>query len=483
MRLYLASFLIGAVGLAVIAGSSFYILKQSGPVGNGVELSKPWLEVVQPAVFELEPDQKTEARELHTGDELSEGVAIKVSKGGLANIYFPDGSVARLDEDTRLVLEAGTFDADDETLKVRINLLWGRVWSKIIGLATPESHWEVKTSTAVATVRGTAFGVEYVKEGEANIVGYENKVEVAMIDPETKEIMEDVRMIVEPEKVLEIKKEVVAKMKTELARGAATAAGNAVMNAAGQALMEVKSAPKEMLEMNWVKRGIEADKELQEKLDAMKDRLEDAQEIRKELRKELRNEFLEKIQERREILNQKKEEMKESVREKATEQKEVLEKRVEERKEALQEVRQEVQEAVREEFQKKTEAAQEELNSAILPATGVRPASLEIRTQSNLGSVKDGDFVLMNAILKMSDGKEVDVTEKANWQVAGPIGSMQKPGVFFAKLHPAVSELGEAPGAVAVTWKDEKTGAAFLAKTPIFKVEINFEVKLDPTRG
>jgi len=481
MRLYLVSFLVGTIGLAVLAGSSFYILNQSRTNSNGGELSKPWLEVVQPAVFELAADHKTEMRELHTGDELSEGIVIRVSNGGLANIYFPDGSVVRLDEDTRLVLEEGIFDYEDETLKVRINLLWGRVWSKIIGLATPDSHWEVKTSTAVAVVRGTAFGVEYVKEGEANIVGYENKVEVAMVDPDTKEIMKEVRMIVEPEKILAVKKDIVMQMKNELARGAVKVESTGVMTAAGHALMEVRSAPKEILEQAWVKRGIEADKKLEEKIDAMKNRLQDMREIRQELRKELRDQFMEQIQEQREKLNQRKEELKENVKDRVAEEKEVLEKRIEDRKEDLREAKKEIKETLREELQAKTEINKEAIGAA--PIQVVRPVGLEIRPQFNLGAVKDGDFILMKAMLLMADGNEVDVTEQVRWQVAGPIGAMERPGAFLAKLHPTVSELGEAPGAVTAMWQDEKTGAAFLAKTPIFKVEMRVDLKFDPTRG
>ena len=55
---------------------------------------------------------------------------------------------------------------------MRINLV-GQAWSKIISLATPDSVWEVRTSTAVATVRGTAFGMG--TDGNP-VIGSENKV-------------------------------------------------------------------------------------------------------------------------------------------------------------------------------------------------------------------------------------------------------------------------------------------------------------------
>ena len=63
-------------------------------------------------------------------------------------------------------MEAGDFEEKTNKLNVRLNLLWGRVWSKVITVLTPESAWEVKTTSAVAVVRGTAFGVEYIEEGK-----------------------------------------------------------------------------------------------------------------------------------------------------------------------------------------------------------------------------------------------------------------------------------------------------------------------------
>ncbi len=295
------------------------------------ELSKPWIEVVQPAVFELAGNQNDKLRELLTGDELSEGAVISVEKTGLANIHFPDGSAARLDGGTKLVIEKGTYDPKSDTLSVTLNLVWGRVWSKIVGLATPESHWEVKTSTAVATVRGTAFGVEYIEEGKSNIVGYENKVEVTMIDPDTKKILEGIKMIVEPEKFLEVKREAIVEMKKHLARNDVKQAATAVMSSASAILMEVKQSPKAMMEKDWVKRGIEEDGKLEEKISRIKEKVKDELEIRKEIRKELRDDFIEKINERREEIKERQAEIKEQVKGKIIESREILKEKLNEK--------------------------------------------------------------------------------------------------------------------------------------------------------
>lgn len=228
---------------------------------------KPWLEVVSPTVFETDKEtQKISLRELKTGDELLEGTAIKVEKNGLANIHFGDGSVARLDSETKIILESGKYNKQKDSLAVRVNLVWGRVWSKIIGLATPDSVWEVKTSNAVATVRGTAFGAEYIEEGKSSFVGYENKISVKIIDPDTKEVIKGAEMIVEPNKFLEIKKEAVQEIKVYLASGGKISVGpTAITTEIGKPIMAVKEAPAEMFKQDWVLRGIEEDKKLDEK--------------------------------------------------------------------------------------------------------------------------------------------------------------------------------------------------------------------------
>ena len=102
-------------------------------------------------------------------------------------------------------MEESSFNANSGKLIVRINLVLGRAWSKIISLATPDSVWEVRTSTAVATVRGTAFGMEYA-DGKSTVIGSENKVAVNAVDPETKKALKQEEVLIEAGKFVEIKK-------------------------------------------------------------------------------------------------------------------------------------------------------------------------------------------------------------------------------------------------------------------------------------
>ncbi|MBI4992012.1 MAG: FecR domain-containing protein [Candidatus Harrisonbacteria bacterium] len=479
------SVVLALLGVAVLVGGGFLIVKQfpgfMAPEQEAVlEILRPWLEVVSPRVVELAPDQKTEIRELKTGDELLEGTVIKVQKGGLANIHFSDGSVARLDSDTRIILERGSYDAQKDSLVVRINLLWGRVWSKIITLATPESAWEVKTSTAVATVRGTAFGVEYIEEGKASFVGHENKVEVKMVDPDTKEVMQEVSMVVDAKKFLEVKKEAIQDMKTHLALGQIKSNASAVATEAGKALMEVKEVSEEVLKKDWVKRAIQEDDKLNQKIRELKERMKDEKEAMKEMRKELQEEFKDAIEDRRKEFQEKREQIKEAIKDEVKDQRENLELKTEEAKTRLESLKEEVQTVTR---SVEVKDATEEILPAIKLAVQIIPKGLEVVAKNNLSQVFEGDDIFFQALLRMSDGSSRDVTDAVSWQVIGPIGRMAKPGMFSAGLSPEVSELGEAQGLVAVTWKNEKTGEAFLGKSPLFKVELKVDLNFDSTRG
>ena len=458
-------------GAAILIGGGILVLNKNLQTGDSeLALSddavKPWLEVVAPAVFELDEEtQKVQLRELKTGDELSEGMAIGVEKAGLANIHFGDGSVARLDSGTKIILEEGKYFQDKGSLVVSINLVWGRVWSKIVGLTTPESAWDVKTSNAVATVRGTAFGVEYVEEGKSNVVGYENKVAVKMIDPDTKEVMKGVEMVVEPKKFLEVKKEAIREMKDHLARGEVKSGVASVSTEAGKTIMEVKEAPAEVLKKDWVRRGIEEDEKLNKRMEVLKEKIRNEKEFRKELRKEVREEFLNVIKEKEEVLEQRREELKTEKKSEAPDP--------------------ETSERFQSEAKSTGEAAVKEAVDPeirqIQPA--VIPRSLKVVSKKSLDTVPEGELLSLRAVVVFSNGSEQDVTDAASWQVVGPIGVMERPGLFAARLHPSVSELGSASGAVAVTWKDDKTGAALLGQTPIFKVEMLIDTNFDPTRG
>lgn len=305
--------------LVAVVGGLFWISNRAGNIFGDKEVNlpdedtaSPWLEVINPSVFEIKKNGDKE--ELFTGDELSAGMVIRVEKGGSANIYFPDGSLARVDGDTEFSFDESSFNKNSGKLVVRINLIMGRVWSKIISLATPDSVWEVKTSTAVATVRGTAFGMEYI-DNKSTVVGSENKVEVSAIDPGTKKAMKQAAVIVEAGKAVEIGKELAGQVATHIARieaqkqsgVAATAVSVATQSA--EKIIEVRDASAKM-KQEWIKKAMEEDKRINEIVKEVKETKTEIKEVRNEIKKVIRDEVKERILEQKEIIREKSAEIK-----------------------------------------------------------------------------------------------------------------------------------------------------------------------------
>lgn len=124
-------------------------------------------------------------RTLGTPEEIQPPFTLTTKAGGSAVASFPDGSELRLDENSELLVNTATYGTGNGEINVHTKLSIGRVWSSIVALVTPASSWEVETSNVVATVRGTAFGVEAHPDKKTTVIGSEHTVELTLIDPET----------------------------------------------------------------------------------------------------------------------------------------------------------------------------------------------------------------------------------------------------------------------------------------------------------
>jgi hypothetical protein len=104
----------------------------------------------------------------NSGMELKEGWEVRTGEGGKAHIIFFEGSVMRLDSSTHVKL-TDLSPAKDNT-SVGVYQQSGRTWNRVVRLSGLEGY-EVTTPTAVASVRGTAFGLAVDDaEGDTNYV-------------------------------------------------------------------------------------------------------------------------------------------------------------------------------------------------------------------------------------------------------------------------------------------------------------------------
>ncbi len=409
------------------AGTFLYIKNASSETPEEEPMVvKPWVEIVSSRAFIIDTATGSHLRELKTGDEVSQGTKIETPKNALVNIYFPDGSVARIDGESTVIIETADYDAASQKLVVRMSLAAGRVWSKIIGLATPDSIWEVKTSNAVATVRGTAFGMEYIR-GKSTVIGSENKVTVRPVDPVTHRTIESAEIVIEPDTFVAFSNDEIDEIES------------------GKKIFKADLAPESLLDDEWIKRAKKADEVIEKKLEDARSRNKNEVEAKTEFRTIIQKEFTNDIQKQRE-----------------------------ERLPTMPTGRQAEQASLpvseaSAPVNKVSDTPNTEIKSE--PVTESTPQSLSIVAKTRLVDLIEETEVPLEAVLVLSDGTTRTVTGEVAWNVVGNIGTVRQ-NIFMPHLDESVAEFGSAVGAIVATWKDPKTGQTVIGKTPLFTVHL-----------
>jgi hypothetical protein len=116
---------------------------------------------------------------LKQGDLLKKDQEVKVAKKSRMEIRFPDGTIMRLAEKSHLKLNQLSFNKQTEEKNVKVDLSIGKLWAKVKKLITPDSSVEVRTSNAVAGVRGTVYRINVEDDKSALVKVYDGSVYVA----------------------------------------------------------------------------------------------------------------------------------------------------------------------------------------------------------------------------------------------------------------------------------------------------------------
>ncbi len=118
-------------------------------------------------------------RLLKQGDVLKKDQEVKVAKKSRMEVRFPDGTIMRLAEKSHLKLNQLSYNKQTEGKNVKVDLSIGKLWAKVKKLTTPDSSVEVRTSNAVAGVRGTVYRVNVEDDKSAVVKVYDGSVYVA----------------------------------------------------------------------------------------------------------------------------------------------------------------------------------------------------------------------------------------------------------------------------------------------------------------
>lgn len=372
--------------MAIVAAGFFAYTKINAPAVNTAKAEPgPWVEVVSASVTET-VNGRTSV--LKTGDELEVGATITTDAKGKANIYFPSGSVARLDGSSSLVLQEAK--ASSTSWSVRLMLLGGRVWSKIGSVANADTSWEVRTSNAVAVVRGTAFSMEF-KNGVSKVLGAEHTVKVAPLDPKTGEEIASSSVDLAETKFVEIRDDKLEAIKEHKVK------------------LQTQDETKTIQNDIWFKDNKKHDGEFQDKIDKVETKLQTSGDENADTNTELK----------KEILNVSGE-----------------------------------QELNNEPTSSETKPAANTGAGGGTSIVAAKPSELVLSSDSDLNQLKDGSKASLKAFLKMSDGTKKDVTSRSKWSVSGGVGVVGSDGILNAAIDPNLGDVQFADGEVAADWEE-----------------------------
>jgi len=120
---------------------------------------------------------------IEKNQELFAGDTVKTGKNGKVSINFFDNSIAHIGPDSEVTISENQIDKNNYSkINVKLFVIVGRVWSRIIQLSDKEATYEVGSNNTVATVRGTIFDYIVDQVGATQVSSVENAVAISAIE-------------------------------------------------------------------------------------------------------------------------------------------------------------------------------------------------------------------------------------------------------------------------------------------------------------
>ncbi len=121
---------------------------------------------------------KTTGQLIKKGGALKQDQEVRVAENSRMEIRFSDGTIMRLSEKSRLKMYELAFNKQTDDKNVKVDLSVGKLWAHVKKLSTPRSSVEVRTSNAVAGVRGTVYRMNVEDDKSAMVKVYDGSVYV-----------------------------------------------------------------------------------------------------------------------------------------------------------------------------------------------------------------------------------------------------------------------------------------------------------------
>ncbi len=121
---------------------------------------------------------KAAFKSIKKGAMIKAGAVVKTGRKSRIEIKLADNSVIRLGSNSKVTLQRAMF-ADGGNKKVTARLWGGKAYAVVNKLVGKESSFEIKTGTAVAGVRGTAFRINAARDQSTVVRVYSGAVAVS----------------------------------------------------------------------------------------------------------------------------------------------------------------------------------------------------------------------------------------------------------------------------------------------------------------
>jgi len=112
------------------------------------------------------------------GFDVGKASTVSTVPDGTVDIYFSDGSITHVDKNTTLVLKELKVMKNDKSgtsTSVVLGVNVGKIWNKVARLSS-KSEFNVETTSAIAGVRGTEFGVDMAAGGSFTTTVFSGEV-------------------------------------------------------------------------------------------------------------------------------------------------------------------------------------------------------------------------------------------------------------------------------------------------------------------
>ena len=163
--------MLGAIGFGSVKYFLANKVSNTPQVTEEAPLVKAHLEIFSQPVS-VTPANSSEKVTAVDKQEINPGDKITTEAGGKAQIVYPTGTETRIDENSEMTLK----EFNSRTNQTKVNLGKGRIWSRIVKLLGIESY-STETSTMVATVRGTSYGLQILPNGQVKLITLEGAVQ------------------------------------------------------------------------------------------------------------------------------------------------------------------------------------------------------------------------------------------------------------------------------------------------------------------